>query len=68
LIAVCLFANTKQGVGISPKVESNKRRIMQTQTALEPKSQTTSTSPFIVEAEKLLNRMQELSHNIARRA
>lgn len=41
---------------------------MQTQTALEPKPQTSSTSPFIVEAEKLFDRMQELSQNVARRA
>jgi HSP20 family protein len=41
---------------------------MKTQTALEPKSQTTSPSPFIIEAEKLLERMQELSQNVAHRA
>jgi HSP20 family protein len=41
---------------------------MQTQTALEPKRQTTSNSPFIVEAEKLLDRMRELSQNVAHRA
>ncbi len=41
---------------------------MQTQTALETKPQTTSNSPFIVEAEKLLDRMRELSQSVARRA
>jgi HSP20 family protein len=41
---------------------------MQSQTALETKPETSSNSPFIVEAEKLLDRMREVSQNIARRA
>ncbi len=41
---------------------------MKSQTALETKPQSTSNRPFIVEAEKLIDRMQELSQNIARRA
>jgi HSP20 family protein len=41
---------------------------MKTQTALEPRSQTPSPSPFIVEAENLFERLQELSRDVAHRA
>lgn len=41
---------------------------MQTQTALEPQPQPAPDSPLLVAAEKLLDRMQELSQNVARRA
>jgi HSP20 family protein len=41
---------------------------MKTQTAIEQKPKTTTVSPFIVEGENLLNRMRELSENIAHRA
>src|SRR5205085_2141291 len=49
-------------------VELNERRTMKTQTALERQPQTTSNSPFIVEAEKLLDRLRELSQNVGHRA
>jgi len=41
---------------------------MQSQAALERQSETSSDGPFFVEAEKLLDRMQELSQSIGRRA
>lgn len=41
---------------------------MKTQTALEQRPQTSSPSPFIVEAENLFERLQELSQDVARRA
>ena len=41
---------------------------MKSQNALEPQTQASSNSPFIVEAEKLLDRMREVSQSIARRA
>ena len=41
---------------------------MQSQTALERQSETSSNRPFFVEAKKLLDRMQELSESIGRRA
>ena len=45
-----------------------KRRDMKSQTAIEQKPKTTTESPFIVEGERLLNRMRELSQIIAHRA
>jgi HSP20 family protein len=41
---------------------------MQSQTALERQYETSSNRPFVVEADKLLDRMQELSQSIERRA
>ena len=41
---------------------------MQSQTALERQSEASSNRPLFVEAEKLLDRMQELSQSIGRRA
>jgi HSP20 family molecular chaperone IbpA len=41
---------------------------MQSQTALERQSETSSNRPFFVEAEKMLDRLQELSQSIGRRA
>ena len=41
---------------------------MQAQTALEKKPATTTTSPFFVEAEKLLEEMKEVSQSVAKRA
>ncbi len=41
---------------------------MQAQTALEKKPATNATSPFFVEAEKLLEEMKEVSQSVAKRA
>ena len=41
---------------------------MQSQTALERQSEASSNRPFFVEAERLLDRMQELSQSIGQRA
>ena len=41
---------------------------MKPETAMESKPKITTTSPYVVEAEKLLERMRDLSQSVARRA